>query len=217
MHPKIPDRLQLSRKPIYDDYPSTLPVPHGKAYTTDASLPSASEPPRSALTDRLAEQIRRARLWTHGYAAAAEDKTNELLTHAFNLEHSFTSTIASLAPPKESGERLMPGALYVLIAAMGSTILVRNRNILLRLSVPAAVGVGMGWVVIPTTMKNVGDFIWSYEKNFPVVADTHLRTQDAVTHFVQTGIAHSKMGTAMLEEKVGDARKSVEDWVKKGR
>jgi organizing structure protein 2 len=100
---------------------------------------------------------------------------------------------------------------------MGSTILVRNRNILLRLSVPVAVGVGMGWAVIPITMQNIGDLIWSYEKKFPVVADAHSRTQDAVTHFVQTGIAHSKMGAAMLEEKIGDARKSVEDWVKKGR
>lgn len=111
----------------------------------------------------------------------------------------------------------MPGSLYVLIAAMGSSIFVRNRNILLRMTVPVAVGIGMGWAVIPITMKNVGDLMWRYEERFPVVADTHRRTQDSVTHFVQTGIAHSKMGAAMLEEKVGDARKTIEDWVRKGK
>jgi len=169
------------------------------------------------LTDRLADQIRNLRLWTHGYALTAEDRTNDLLTRAFNLEHSFTSTIASLAPPKESGERLMPGALYVLVGAMGSSILVRNRNILLRFSAPLAVGVGMGWALIPVTMENVGDLIWTYEKKVPALADAHIRTSDAVSHFVQTGIAHSKMGVAMLEEKISDVRASIENWVKKGR
>jgi len=111
----------------------------------------------------------------------------------------------------------MPGVLYVLVGAMGSSIFVRNRNILLRFSVPLAVGVGMGYAVIPITMGNVGDLIWSYEKKFPALADLHARTSDSVTHFVQTGIAHSKMGVAMLEEKITDARTSIENWVKKGR
>ncbi len=56
---------------------------------------------------------------------------------AFALEQSFTSTVASLAPPaRESGERLMPGLIYVLVAAMAGSIVTRNRNILLRSSVP---------------------------------------------------------------------------------
>jgi organizing structure protein 2 len=140
-----------------------------------------------------------------------------VVTKAFNLEHSFTSTVASLAPPKESGEKLIPGGIYVLIAAMGSSILVRNRNILLRASFPVAVGIGAGWALIPLTMRNVGDLAWTYEERFPVVADTHLRIKESVTRFVQTGVAHSKMGVGMVEDKLGEAREKVDDWVKKGR
>lgn len=100
---------------------------------------------------------------------------------------------------------------------MGSSILVRNRNFLVRWTVPFAVGIGTAWAVIPITTRNVGDLVWKYEERFPVVADTHTRVRDGVKNFVQTGIAHSKMGVAMLEEKVGDVRKSVEDWVRKGK
>jgi len=110
----------------------------------------------------------------------------------------------------------MPGLLYVLVSAMGSSILVRNRNILLRASVPVAVGIGAGWYFIPITMRNVGDLVWKYEEKFPVVADTHLRVKERVTRFVETGVAHSKMGVGIVEEKVGEAREGVEKWVSKG-
>lgn len=111
----------------------------------------------------------------------------------------------------------MPGGLYVLVAAMGGSILTRNRIFLLRWTVPVLFGVGAGWMVIPVTMTNVSELVWKYEKKFPVVADTHLRVKDSVTHFVQTGVAHSKMGAAMLEEKIGDAREKLEEWVSKGK
>lgn len=111
----------------------------------------------------------------------------------------------------------MPGSLYVLIAAMGSSIFVRNRNILIRASVPVAVGVGMGWAVIPLTMRNVSDLVWAYEQRWPVVADSHRRTQDAIVNFVQTGVAHSRMGAAMVEERIGDVRKKVEEWIRQGK
>jgi organizing structure protein 2 len=139
------------------------------------------------------------------------------LTEAFNLEKSFTSTVASLAPPKGSQEKLIPGGIYVLIAAMGSSILVRNRNILLRATFPLAVGIGAGWAIIPITMRNVGDLAWKYEERFPVIADTHLRIKERVTRFVETGVAHTKMGVGMFEDKVGEAREKVDEWVKKGR
>jgi organizing structure protein 2 len=199
------NNIQIYRKPIYDDAPESLPLNH----------PLSAQ--KSTPTDRLAEQIGRTRLSLHGYAASLEDRTNDLLSQAFSLEHSFTSTIASLAPPKSSNERVVPGAIYVLIAAMGSSILVRNRNFLVRWTVPFAVGIGTAWAVIPITTGNVADLIWKYEERFPVVADTHTRVRDGVKNFVQTGIAHSKMGVAMLEEKIGDVRTSVEDWVRKGK
>lgn len=131
-------------------------------------------------------------------------------------EHSFTSTIASLAPPKESNEKLLPGGIYVLVAAMAGSIISRNRNILLRFATPIATGVTTAHYVVPRTTQNVGDLMWKYEEKFPVVRDNHLRISEGVRHFVETGKAHSQMGYYKAEEKVSEAKESVLDFVRKG-
>ncbi|KAL1620353.1 hypothetical protein SLS54_006137 [Diplodia seriata] len=198
------------RKPIYDDFASVPAEP--------VSPPKAAPVPSTpTYTDRLAAQVAQARLFLHGYAAKSEDKVNAGLTEALRLENSFTSTVASLAPPKESGEKVMPGAIYVLVSAMAGSIVTRNRNILLRSTVPVAVGIVASWAILPLTTRNVGDLVWTYEERYPVIAENHLRAKERATRFVQTGIAHSKMTAAMLEEKIGDAREAVEDWVRKGK
>jgi organizing structure protein 2 len=65
-------------------------------------------------------QIGKTRLFLHSHVAAAENKVNEFMDSVLHLEESFTSTVASLAPAPQTGEKLMPGTLYVLVAAMTS-------------------------------------------------------------------------------------------------
>lgn len=139
------------------------------------------------------------------------------MTRFMSAEKSFTSTLASLAPPKESNEQLLPGSIYVLVAAMAGSIISRNRNIFLRFATPLATGVTTAHYVVPRTTQNVGDLVWRYEEKYPVVRDNHLRVTEGVRHFVETGKAHSQMGLAMAEEKVQGVREAVEEWVKKGR
>jgi organizing structure protein 2 len=142
---------------------------------------------------------------------------NSALTKTLDLEHSFTSTVRGLAPPKQSNEKLLPGAIYVLVASMAGSIVTRNRNILLRGTVPVLVGLGVAHAVIPITMQNVGNLVWKYEERFPVIADTHLRTRARVEKFIETGKAHTQMSFGMLQDKVSDTREKMEDWVKKGK
>jgi len=71
--------------------------------------------------------------------------------------------------------------------------------------------------LLPVTMRNVGELVWSYEKRWPALADAHVRTKERVRQFVSTGVEHSKMGKVMLEDRIGEARETVEGWVKKGR
>ena len=210
------DASQLDRKPIYDDVPldTTAPAPTQPA---PPSTPAADAPYRPRPTDRLAVQIGKARLALYQQAVRAEDGINNALTETLRLEHSFTSTIRSLAPPKESGERVFPGVLYVLVASMAGSIITRNRNILLRATVPAAIGVAAANAVLPITSRNVGDLVWKYEERYPVLADAHLRTKERVTQFFETGKAHSAMGVGMIQNKVAETRSSMEDWVRKGR
>jgi organizing structure protein 2 len=168
-------------------------------------------------TDRLAVQIGKTRLFLHAHVAAAENKVNEVMDSLFNLESSFTSTVASLAPSPQSGERLMPGSIYVLVAAMTGSIMSRNRNILLRAAFPLAVGIGAGWVVLPVTMRNVSDLLWQYEKRFPVIAEGHIRTRESIEKAWRMARVHSQQAVAIVDEKVGEGRDTVEGWVRKGK
>jgi organizing structure protein 2 len=209
------DGQLINRKPIYDDQPldATLPTP---TRTAAPETPTSPAPYRATPTDRLAVQIGYARLALYKASTRAEDGVNNALTETMRLEHSFTSTIRSLAPSKETGERVFPGALYVLVASMAGSILTRNRNILLRATVPAAIGLGAAYTVLPVTMRNVGDLAWTYEERFPVLADTHLRTKERLSQFWETGKAHSQAGVGMLQDKVGETRDRMEGWVRKG-
>ena len=136
---------------------------------------------------------------------------------AFHLEKSFTETVASLAPPRESGEKLMPGLVYVLVAGMAGSIVTRNRNILLRATVPLALGIGAGWALMPITMTNVSDLAWKYESKFPVVADAHIRARESIQRSWHFAKVHADLGKTYVDDTVSTARGTVEDWVKKGK
>jgi organizing structure protein 2 len=162
-------------------------------------------------------QIGKARLFLYRHATTAEDAVNSAMDRAFHLEKSFTETVASLAPPRESGEKLMPGLVYVLVAGMAGSIISRNRNILLRASVPLALGVGAGWLVIPVTMTNVSGLMWKYEQKFPVVAEAHIKTRETIAKGWDTTRLHTMRSRQFLDEKAASARDTVESWVQKGK
>ncbi|KAH8727075.1 apolipo protein O-domain-containing protein [Phaeosphaeriaceae sp. PMI808] len=204
-----------NRKPIYDDLPldSTAPT----LPTTSNPSNSPTESYRPTPTDRLAVQIGYARMALYRQAVRGEKAVDDGLTQALRLEHSFTSTIRSLAPPKESGEKIFPGALYVLVASMAGSIVTRNRNIFLRASVPLAVGITAANLVLPITSSNIGELIWTYEKKYPALADAHLRTRESITHIIETGKAHAGMTIGRVEGKLHETKDGLEGWVKKGR
>ncbi|KAL2214066.1 hypothetical protein CC79DRAFT_1352809 [Sarocladium strictum] len=217
------------RKPIYDD--DVVEVPSEKPSATTAlkqlipSNPfteSSSETEEIKArgptpTDRLAAQIGKARLFLYHQATHAEDALNRTVDSAFNLEESFTRTITSLAPPRESHEKLMPGAIYVLVASMAGSIISRNRNILLRAATPLALGIGAGWVVLPITMRNISELTWKYEKRVPAIAETHLKIREGLQKSASFAKVHGELGARMVDEKVTDAREAVEGWVKQGK
>ncbi|KAB5580691.1 apolipo protein O-domain-containing protein [Coniochaeta sp. 2T2.1] len=229
-----------SKKPIYDDYdapPTTAtlhelskPSPPQSTSTTSAitamitgnsttssSSQELSHPRSPTPTDRLASQIRLARLWLYARASSAESSVDRLLTRVFETEASVTSTLSSLAPAPESGERLMPGAVYVLVSSMAGSIFVRNRNVLLRAAGPVGFGVAAAWALLPVTMGNVSGLLWEYERKFPAVADAHLKTREGIEKAGSFARVHAQLGVRKVEETVHDAREAVEGWVRKGK
>jgi organizing structure protein 2 len=201
------------KKPIYSD-PPTAPTTPKPSPTSPVSKPNPMSP---TPTDRLTAQVKKVRLFLYDQSLAAENGVNSLMSWAFKQETSFTNTIASLAPSPETGEQLLPGAIYVLVATLGGTIVTRNRGIFLRATFPLAVGIAAGWVLIPVTMQNIADLSWEYEQKVPVVSNTHAQisgfTRDA---WKQTKV-HAKMVTQWADETTGESRKKIESWVEKGR
>jgi len=224
IHAEAPESYK--KKSIYDDVDiaSPNPAPTSAPKTIlPVETPISSQPAEDSQsrgptpTDRLAVQIGNARLALYKGAVAAEDAVNSAMDSAFDLEQSFTTTLANLAPSRESGEKLMPGAIYVLVAAMAGSIVTRNRNILLRASVPLAMGIGAGWTVLPVTSRNVADLAWKYEQRVPAIAETHLQIKDGLRKGVSFAKVHKDLGVRMVDEKVTDARETVEGWVKQGK
>ncbi|PYI05416.1 hypothetical protein BO78DRAFT_398154 [Aspergillus sclerotiicarbonarius CBS 121057] len=211
---------QDAKKPIYDDFPTEIPAapkpvvrPAPTPVSAPLSLSSSSSP---TPTDILTAQVRQARLFLYQNSLAVETCFNNFLSRALHIENAFTNTVASLAPSAESGERLLPGGVYVVVAAMAGSIVARNRGVILRTASPLALGTVAAWTLLPVTMRNVSDLVWEYEKRVPAVADTHLQVRSQAEHLWYTGVAHSGMARAMMEEKIGDARKKLEEVVSKG-
>ena len=218
------DSSQRARKPIYDDptknNPSlSEPLPPSSETPADNDLESTKAAPSEhpTPTDRVTVQVRRARQGLYNISTQAEAGFNNFLSRAFNAEHNFTSTIRSLAPPPEADEPLLPGFVYTLVGTLAGSILVRNRGLLLRFSVPLAFGIGTARYTLPYTSQNVGNLVWKYEERYPALAQAHLQTRARIQRFWETGKSHAQMSAGVLGDKVVEARDSVEDWVKKGK
>ncbi|RMJ22621.1 Mitochondrial protein [Aspergillus sp. HF37] len=203
------------KKPIYDEYPTEIPEPTPpKAPTPAPEQPATAASPTP--TDILTAQVRQARLFLYSQSLAAETGFNAFLSRALNVENAFTNTVASLAPSADSGERLLPGGVYVVVSAMAGSIVSRNRGIFLRAASPLAFGTVAAWSLVPVTMRNVSDLVWEYEKQVPALAEQHLLVREKGEHIYHTGVAHSGMARQMMEDKIGDARRKLEELVSRG-
>ncbi|WEW58042.1 hypothetical protein PRK78_003509 [Emydomyces testavorans] len=225
LYAEAPSQLSRQRKPIYNDDENdsmpahvqksipTSPAPSTSPLSTTASNPSNRQSP----TDQLANQVRKARLFLYDHSLAAENAFNDALSRALNAESRFTSTIASLAPSRESGERLLPGGIYVVVTAMAGSIVARNRGIVLRTASPLAAGTIAAWTLLPVTMRNVSDLVWEYEKKVPALAEQHVKARAVAEESWRQAVAHSGYARTWLEEKIGEGRKTLEEWISKGR
>lgn len=156
-------------------------------------------------------------MFVYDQSVSAENGVNTFMSWAFKQEMSFTNTIASLAPSPASGEQLLPGAIYVLVATLGGSIVTRNRGILLRAAFPLAVGITAGWLLIPVTMRNIADLSWEYEKRVPVISNTHAQISGFTREAWKQTKVHAKMVTQWADDTTGESRKRIESWVEKGR
>ena len=82
---------------------------------------------------------------------------------------------------------------------------------------PVAVGIGAGWVVLPHTMRNVSDLVWTYEEKAPVVAENHLRIKRAAVESWRQAEVHGRLVGAWADERVRVGREALQEWIRKGK
>jgi organizing structure protein 2 len=122
-----------------------------------------------------------------------------------------------LAPAPETGEQLLPGAIYVLVATLTGSIISRNRGIFLRATFPLAVGITAGWMLIPVTMENTSNLIWEYEKKVPAISETHSQISGFAKEAWRQAKVHAVVAKDRADEMATETRRKVEDLVSKGK
>jgi MICOS complex subunit MIC26 len=83
--------------------------------------------------------------------------------------------------------------------------------------VPLGVGIAAGWALIPVTMRNVGDLVWEYEKEVPVIADSHLAIRDAALQAWKATVRETKGVAEKVDNATEKSRQALEGWVEKGK
>ena len=105
----------------------------------------------------------------------------------------------------------------MLVATLAGSIVSRNRGIFLRATVPFAVGITAGWMLIPVTMRNTSDLIWEYEKRVPVIADSHAFVGGFARQAWKEMRERGKIVAEKADNAAVNARQGVEGWVEKGK
>lgn len=205
----------LSRKPIYSDL-LTAPTKPKSSSTSPVSRPS-SDPTSPTPTDRLTAQVKKARLFLYHQSLYAENSVNSAMSWALHKETNLANTISSLAPSPQSGEQLLPGAIYTLVATMFGSIVSRNRNVLIRATFPLAVGITAGWMLIPVTMQNIADLSWEYETKVPVIAETHAQIRGFTKEAWRQTKIHTQGVVNWADQTALASREKVEELVRSGK
>lgn len=167
-------------------------------------------------TDRLATHVGTARRFINVHYRLACERFDEAFTKYLSYEHSVTRTVAGLAPPKDSPEKVLPGSIYVAIATMAAGIVTRRRLWPVRAVTPLLVGVGAAWYFVPETARNVGDLLWEWEQKVPQVAQTHQEVRDSAEEAWRKTYETTVQTRRKFDETVSSVRKSAEDLVRRG-
>lgn len=214
-----------SRKSIYDDdddesiapvpgtsEPVTTPTPAAAA----AATPSKTELTKTELvngvtirsTDTLEKYVAAGRTWLAEHVASAETSLNAYFDKYLSAEKTVSTTVADL---KSADEDILPGAIYILVAALSGSVVARNRNVLVRAAAPLVFGTAAFAYFLPEAYANTGKLVWKFEQRAPALAQAHIDTEKSVKDFAASVDTAVKDANSALESSVHTARKFVAD------
>ncbi|GAA95895.1 uncharacterized protein L969DRAFT_88737 [Mixia osmundae IAM 14324] len=142
-----------------------------------------------------------ARQHLQSFYAQTVQASNKTVDSLLSAENQLAKEAKAIRAPNEP---LTPHLLYVGIAALTGSILTRNRNILLRLTIPPLFLFGSASYLLPATTQNLVNRVSELEHRH---APGFARSQDAAF-----GQARQSLGWAQsrIEKTASDAKKRIE-------
>lgn len=152
---------------------------------------------------QLQRNIKKARTYVTDRFRRADEVMRGTVDHIIMFERTAERTLKQLRPRDEA---LMPGALYVGVSTLFSSILTRNRALPIRFLTPVLFFVGSGKLFLPHLTRNVGDFAYAQEARVPEVRRVHDQLRGQVAR-----------GLWVAGQKVEDAEHFVDGAVENTR
>ena len=72
-------------------------------------------------------------------------------------------------------------------------------------------------MVLPVTMRNVGDLIWKFEERMPLVSENHLRARAATEQAWRRARGSGGKAYVAVEQALRRERERAEEWVRRGK
>lgn len=141
---------------------------------------------------------------------STETKIDELTTSYHKKEQHFSTTIANL---HNRDEDLLPGSIYILIAALTGSIITRRSNILFRGIVPLTLGTIAFKFALPKTFNNSTSFLHSIEnEKLPELTKSQDQFVKDLENLVNKSEAGVQDGVKKFDNNVEELKKGIKKY-----
>lgn len=156
----------------------------------------------------LEDNIEKSRKWFASESEEAKKQVNGAFQKYLKAEKDVTSTVANL---KSEHEDMLPGSIYVLVAALSGSVMARRHNFLVRATLPLIIGAGAFRYFLPETFQNTRGLVWSWEKKSPRLAEVHINAEKQADNLVKGAENLWIQSQESLENGVHQTRQFIAD------
>lgn len=199
---------------FYEDEEHSTPLPGTTQPATPQELESLSSRLVNGASVRspsfLQSNIESIRTFFNKTVVSTEDKVDQLTSSYHTKEQHFSTTIARL---HDRDEDLLPGTIYIAIAALTGSILTRRSNIFLRGITPLVLGTLAFKLALPNTFTNSTSFLHKIEtEKLPELTNKQDELVKGLEGFVNKSETEYKSGVKKLDQSVEELRKGIKKY-----
>lgn len=199
---------------FYEDEEHLTPLPGTTQPATKQELDSLSPRLVNGASVRspsfLQSKIESIRTFFNQTWISTEGKLDQLTTSYHTKEQHFSTTIAKL---HDRDEDLLPGSIYIAIAALTGSIITRRSNIVFRGIAPVILGTLAFKFALPITFKNSTSFLHKIEhENLPQITNKQDELVGKVESLVTKSEEEYKKGVSKFDTGVEDLKRAIKKY-----